>query len=46
MFIRDRDFWNFVVVLIAVGSAIGVLLVKGLPWLWLLLKPWLHALTG
>lgn len=34
------------VFLFAAGVAVACLLIFGVPWLWSLLKPWLHAITG
>lgn len=42
----DRDFFWFMVVLVLFGIAIGAALFVGLPWLWGLLKPLLHAWTA
>lgn len=43
----DSDFfWGFVVPLVAMGFAAALLLVFGVPWLWGVLKPLLHAVTA
>lgn len=33
-------------VLIVIGIFIGFVLFIGVPWLWDLLKPWIHSITG
>lgn len=35
-----------IVVVAAITAAVTALLIFGVPWLWALLKPWLHAITG
>ncbi|MDP1681075.1 MAG: hypothetical protein Q8L39_04795 [Burkholderiales bacterium] len=43
----DRDaFMGMFIGLIVIGIAIGGLLFLGVPWLWHLLKPWIHTVTG
>jgi hypothetical protein len=39
----DRDFFWFMAVLVLFGIGIGAALFVGVPWLWDLLKPLLHA---
>lgn len=34
------------IIAVVVGGLIATLLIFGLPWLWELLKPWLHAITA
>lgn len=34
------------VVAIICTAAVTAALIFGIPWLWHLLKPWLHAITG
>jgi hypothetical protein len=40
------DLKGFIVALIVVGVALGVVLAYGVPWLWSLVKPLLHAITA
>lgn len=43
------DFPNPVTLIIAgcaVGAVIGIGLALVTPWLWSLIRPWLHAVTG
>ncbi|MCB1909977.1 MAG: hypothetical protein KDH15_21660 [Rhodocyclaceae bacterium] len=42
----EGAFRAMAIAILAVGIAIGAALFVGLPWLWSLLKPWLHAVTG
>jgi hypothetical protein len=35
-------FWS----LFILGLIAGAILFVGLPWLWRVLRPWLHAVTG
>lgn len=35
-----------IIVAVVCASAITAALIFGLPWLWTLLKPWLHAITA
>jgi hypothetical protein len=39
-------FSGLVTGMILVGVAIGGVLFVAIPWLWRLLKPWIHAVTG
>lgn len=40
------DLKGFFVSLVVVGVVIGVAVAYGLPWLWRLIKPLLHAVTA
>lgn len=40
------SFGQFILVVFAAGFALAVGLFFGLPWLWSIIKPWLHAITG
>lgn len=42
----NMDFTGLVIGGIVVGIVVGVLLTIGLPWLWQLLKPLIHAWTA
>ena len=43
----DSDFfWGFVFPIILITALAVLALAFGLPWLWDLAKPWLHALTA
>lgn len=42
----NMDFTEFFVQLIVVGIGIGVILCQGVPWLWSIIKPIIHALTA
>lgn len=47
---KQKGFYNlnlggFFIALILVGIVIGALLTFGLPWLWDLLRPWVHEVT-
>lgn len=44
-FISDRDFVQFMVVIVLLGFGIGALLFLGIPALWELVKPLIHAAT-
>jgi len=46
MFMTDRDWRWFVAVLIAAGALLGVTVFVGVPLVWNLAKPFLHAVTG
>lgn len=35
-----------IVMAFVAGGAIVAALIFGVPWLWSLLKPWLHSVTG
>lgn len=41
----NLDFTSFFVVLVAISVLIGALLTEALPWVWSLIKPWLHEVT-
>lgn len=43
--IADGIFAMIVAAFLA-GGAVFALLFFGLPWLWRLMKPWLHTVTG
>ncbi len=45
-FINERDFNWFMVLLVVFGIFIGALLFVGLPALWSVLKPFIHAWTA
>lgn len=45
-FIGDDDIAVMLGFLVVIGIVIGVALSIGVPWLWGLLKPWMHALTA
>jgi hypothetical protein len=42
----NLDFTPLIVGGVVVGIVIGVILAFGLPWLWEILKPFIHALTA
>lgn len=46
MYCNDSDWWGLVIGLVVFGIAIGCALAFGLPWLWSILKPMLHAVTA
>lgn len=46
MFLSDSDFFRFIAVCVGIGVALGAALFIGLPWLWGVLKPLLHLVTG
>ena len=46
MFITDKDFAYFVGILITIGVVIGIVLFIGIPWAWIYIKPWIHAITA
>lgn len=33
-------------VILGAGVVIGAFLFEGVPWLWHMLKPWIHRVTG
>lgn len=41
----SSDLDKFFILLLVFGVAAGVLLAYAIPWLWGLVKPWLHMLT-
>lgn len=45
-FIGPDDFFWFLVMLVAVGFVAGLVVAFGVPWIWSIMKPWLHAITG
>jgi hypothetical protein len=42
-FISESDFWTFTAIMIVLGFALGGVVFIGLPKLWELLKPLIHA---
>ena len=42
----DHDIWGAIGCLVFVGIAIGAVLAFAVPWLWRLVKPFIHAVTG
>lgn len=38
--------FNVVVIAFLAGAATATGLILGMPWLWSVLKPWLHRVTG
>lgn len=42
----DSDFAGLLAILVSLGVAIGWVLFVGVPWLWLIVKPLIHAITG
>jgi hypothetical protein len=46
MYGSDSSWWAMIIGLIGFGIAIGCALAFGLPWLWSLIKPLLHAVTA
>lgn len=40
------DLDGFFAALVVFGVVIGIVLAVGIPWLWNLLKPWIHSVTG
>lgn len=40
------DMTGAFIAMLVVGALAGILLCKALPWVWSLIKPWLHALTA
>ena len=45
-YINSDAFGAFMGALIVIGIAIGGVLFVVLPWLWHLIKPWIHSVTG
>lgn len=45
-FISPGDMQAFFITLIVIGILIGTLLAIGIPWIWNLIKPWIHTITG
>lgn len=37
---------SLVIFVFLIGIGFGIFLLKGLPFIWHLLKPWLHHITG
>lgn len=44
--IDERAFTSMVVALLVAGALIAAALIFGVPWLWELVKPWLHEVTA
>jgi len=42
----DLDFTGLFIGIAIVGGIVGAVLAYGIPWLWSLIKPWIHALTA
>ena len=42
----DLDLAGFFWAIFIVGAVVGAVLFVAFPWLWALVKPWLHALTA
>jgi hypothetical protein len=45
-FIDGRIFTAMMWFFLIVGLGIGAILFVFIPWLWRLLKPWIHSITG
>lgn len=45
-FISNRDFQFFMFMLVLVGMFVGAVLFLGIPWLWGILRPFIHAWTA
>jgi hypothetical protein len=45
-FITEDAFLGFMLVLVAIGVFIGWLFFVGMPWVWGVLKPVIHAVTA
>lgn len=45
-FISERDFIWFMAVMVLFGVLIGAALFVGIPWLWGILRPFIHAWTA
>ena len=41
-----KAFMAMILAAVAVGAGVTVALIYGLPWLWSMVKPWLHGVTG
>lgn len=41
----NLDLMPILVGLVLVGALIGAVLTEGVPWVWSLIKPWLHEVT-
>ena len=46
MYFSDSDVRNFILGLIVFGIIIGLAIAFSLPWLWQVLKPWLHWISA
>lgn len=42
----SMDFRGMFVALIILGAVIGMAVTVAVPWLWGLVRPWLHSITG
>lgn len=42
----ERDFAKFMIAFVVIGIFIGIFLIVGIPWIWNIIKPWLHVITG
>lgn len=41
-----ESFVRLLIICFFAGISVCLVLVFGVPWLWGLIKPWLHAITG
>lgn len=46
MWVSESDWRFFIASLVAFGVVVGGLLAIGIPWLWGIIKPWLHTITA
>jgi hypothetical protein len=46
MYFNDEDFARSIIWLALIAAAVGAALAIGLPWLWSLIRPWLHMVTA
>lgn len=44
--IRESDYTWFLVTVMAIGAGLASAVIFGVPWLWRLVKPWLHMVTA
>lgn len=44
--VNERAYTLMAVVFLVVGALIAAALIFGVPWLWELVKPWLHEVTA
>lgn len=44
--IHDSDWWSLLAILVSLGVALGWVLFVGVPMVWQMVKPLIHAITG
>ena len=45
-FISESDWNGMIFVILLAGVVLGAFIFEGIPFLWHLLRPWIHSVTG